>query len=114
VLNRLLGDENGTKYVDVEFAMELILGDLFQRLEPGDAGIVDHHVDGAKRLFGLRKQSPHVDGAGDVALYRNGSATPCFDISDNAVRTVLAGGVIHHHRGARRAQALGDGRADAS
>ncbi len=113
MLYRFLCGEDRTKHVDIELTMELILGDLFQRYELVDAGIVHQHVKSTEGLFGFVKHSPHVRGFGDIALYRNGFTTFRFDVGDNAVCVLLAGGIVDHHCGACRAQALGDRRADA-
>jgi hypothetical protein len=47
-----------------------------------------------------------------VASYCDGSTAFGFDVGDNTVRTLFAGGVVHYYRGTRRAQALGDRRTD--
>ncbi len=113
-LDRLFCGKDCPKHVDVELTMELILGDVFQRQGICvDAGIVHQHVERAEGLFGFVKQPPHVGGFGDVALDGNGLTAVGVDVSDDAVRALLAGRIVHHHCGARRTQALGDSRADA-
>src|SRR5262249_56581204 len=53
VLYRFLGGENRTQHVYVELAMELLLGDLRQRYELVNAGIVHQHVKSSEGLFGF-------------------------------------------------------------
>jgi len=59
------------------------------------------------------KQPPHVVRFGDVALDGNGLTAFRFDVSDNPVRVLLAGGITHDHCGACRTQGFGDRCADA-
>jgi hypothetical protein len=74
--------------------MELVLGDVFQRHEFVDTGIVHQHVDRAEGFFGFVKQPLHVGGLGDVALDGNGLTAVRFDVGDNTVRALLAGGIF--------------------
>ena len=53
----------------------------------------------------------HVGGFGDVSLNSDGLATVRFDVSDNAVRALLAASIVHHYCGASRAQAFRNCRA---
>jgi hypothetical protein len=55
VLDRFFGGEDRPEHIDVELTMELVLGDVFQRHEFVDAGIVHQHVERAKGLFGFVK-----------------------------------------------------------
>ena len=113
ILYRLSYGENRPEHVDVEVLMELILGDLFQPCEPVDAGIVHQDIHPAECLLGFLEQPHHVVRFGDVALDCNGLTAFRFDVSDNPVRVLLAGGIIHDHCGACGAQGFGDRRADA-
>ena len=56
VLHGLARREQRAQHVDVELAVELGLGDLLERLETEDAGVVHQHVQPAEGPDGLRKQ----------------------------------------------------------
>ena len=84
MLDRFFGGEDRPEHVDVELTMELILGDVFQREEFVDAGMVHQHVDRAEGFFGFVKQPLHVGGLGDVALDGDGGLL-LLDISGAAL-----------------------------
>ena len=87
-------DRHRTEHVNVELAMELILGDLFQRKELIYAGIVHQHVERVEGFFGFVEQLPYICGLRNVALYRNGFTALRFDVDDNAVRVLFVGDSI--------------------
>src|SRR5262245_13615201 len=93
--------------------MELIIGDLFERYELVDSGIVHQHVEPVEGLLRFRKQPLHVGALCDIAFDSNGLTAICSDVADNAVCALLVGRVVHHDCGAWLAQALGDRRTDA-
>ena len=92
--------------------MEFVFRDSLQRLERVDACVVHEHVGRTEGLLRFRKETLHVGRFRDVALDRDRLAALASDLRDHAVRALFAGGIVHHHRGARRAQALRDRRAD--
>ncbi len=112
MLDRFLARQQRTEHVGVELAAEFFGGGLFDRHVFVDAGIVHQHVEPAERFFGFIEQALDIGGLNDVAFHRDRLAAFCGDLGDNAFGVGLAGGIVHHHGGAGRAQGLGDSRAD--
>src|SRR4029077_767031 len=93
--------------------VEFVLGDVFERLEPIDAGVVHQHVEPAEGLLGLVEQMPDVGGFRHVAFDGNRLAALGLDVGDDALGALAARRIIHRHRSAGRAQAPGYAGADA-
>src|SRR6202030_2785508 len=70
------------------------------------------HVEPAEGLLGLVEQMPDVGGFRHVAFHGNRLAALGHDVRDDALRALAARRIIHRHRGAGRAEAPGDARAD--
>ena len=112
VLQRFLDRQDRTEDVGVELAMEFVFGDILERSERVDAGVVHQHVRRAEGLLRLRKEPFHVGRFRDVALDCDRLAALAGNLRDHAVRSLLAGGIVHCHCGAGSAQALRNRRAD--
>jgi hypothetical protein len=48
MLGRFLGGKDSAEHVGVELQVKFVLGDVFERLEVIDAGIVHQNVDAAE------------------------------------------------------------------
>jgi hypothetical protein len=112
-LGRFLGGQQQAQDVDVELAVEVLLGDVFQRRELVDAGVVDQDVHAAERLLGLVEQTGDVGALGHVALDGDGLAAGGGDLGHHLVGALAAGGVVDRHGRALGGQGLGDGGPDA-
>jgi hypothetical protein len=112
MLQRFLRREEEPEDVQVELLVEVLLGDVFERRELVDAGIVHQDVERAERLLRLGEQALDVRLSRDIGLHRNGLAALAGDLGHHAVGAVLAGGVVDDDRRAFIRQMLGDGGAN--
>jgi hypothetical protein len=83
--------------------MELILGNLLQWQELVHTGVVHQYVQRVECLFDFGKQALHVASLGNIALYGDDLTAACFNlnISDDAVRGLVAESIVHDHCGTR-------------
>jgi len=65
-----------------------------------------------KAFFRLLEQTLHIFCLRHIAMDRDRLAALAGDLRDNALRSLIAGGVIHHDRRSGGCQALRDPRAD--
>ena len=112
-LDRFLGGEQYTLDVDIELALEVLFGDLLDRRELINGGVVDENVEVAEGLFGFGEDVFHVLDFADIAVDGDGLAAGLHDLGDDAIRALLVGGVIDDDRGALDAESLGDAGTDA-
>src|SRR5471030_1115520 len=93
--------------------MELRFGQLFERTELVDAGVVDQHVELAVLLLDGAEHAQYVGFLGEIALQCDGVAAGPQDLGHGGVGAAGAAGVVDDDGGAVGRQLDGDGRADA-
>jgi hypothetical protein len=104
--------EEQAKDVGVEETVEMLCGELFDRSELIDSGVVDKDVEAAEGGVGLSEEPLHVGGIGDIPLDRDCFAALAGDAIDNAVSVVFAGDVIDDDGSSLLGKALCDRRSD--
>lgn len=112
VLVGLAGDEELATGVDVEDAVELLLGDVLQVTEGDDAGVGADDVELAVVLNGLLEE---LDGLGDVAdvgLDGDGIATVGLDLVDDLLGGLGRVGVVDNDLGTAAGELSGHGGTD--
>src|SRR6516164_412945 len=92
--------------------MEVLFGDILERGELVDAGVVDQNVQPAEDRLRLREETPDLRRSRYVCLDGDGPSALACDLGDHTVGAVLAGGIVDDNRGALSRQLLGDGGAD--
>ena len=92
---------------------KMLFGDVFERREFVDAGVVDEHVEAAVGFFGFGEEAGDVGLFGDVGLDGDGFAAVGGDFGDDFVGAGFAGGVVDDDGGAFGGERFGDGCADA-
>ena len=84
MLGRFLGGKNGAENVRIELPVEFVLGDVFERLELIDAGIVHQNIDAAESRSRFLEQPEDVGRFGDVALDHHRLAATGLDVGNDA------------------------------
>ena len=75
MLDRFLRRQHQAQHVEVELLVEVLGGDVFQRGELVDAGVVDQDVELAERLLRLGEQPSGCPPVlADVGLHGDGLA----------------------------------------
>ena len=92
--------------------VELLGGDLFQRGELIDAGVVDQHVEAAQCFFDLGEDIFDIGRFGDVALDGDCFAAFGGDVGNDFVGGALAGGIVEPMDAPLAASGAGDLGAD--
>jgi hypothetical protein len=99
-------------YIEVEHAVEVLLGDRLQRQEFVNSGVVHQDVDlpefSHRRIYqrlGLRRLA-------DVRAHGLGGAARCFDLPGDGFRLRPARRIVHYYRSALTRQLFRDGRAN--
>jgi len=113
VLGCGLCGEKEPEHVDIEYLMEVILGDGLKRRTLVDARVVNEDVDAAVILDGCVDNALRAGCLRHVAMHSESLAAVFGDMSDDGVRARLAGGIIDDHRCAFSGERLGDGGSDA-
>ena len=75
-LERLLREEERAEHVDVELAVELVLGHVLDRRECEDTGVVDEDVELPIRALRLLDQAEHIRGLRDIAVHGDCHSRP--------------------------------------
>jgi hypothetical protein len=112
LLHRRLGGEQEPQDVDVEHLVELVLGDVRDRREFIDAGIVDQDVEAAVGRDRGVDYALRLGGLRDVAVRGDGLAARLLDDAHDGVGALLARRIVDDDRGAFGRQGLGDRRPD--
>src|SRR4030095_13941637 len=102
-----LGREQHGQDVEIEHAMEALLGELLERGELVDAGVVDQDVETAEGLLRLGAEAIDLLRLRHVGRHRERPAALARDVGDHAVGALLAGGVVDDHGGAGLGQLPG-------
>lgn len=112
VLVGLTGDEELATGVDLEDAVELLLGDVLEVTEGNDTGVGADNVELTEVLDGLVEE---LDGLGDltnVGLDGNGVGAVLLDLLDDLVGSVGGVGVVDDDLGTALAELNGHSLAD--
>lgn len=112
VLVGLTGDEELATGVDLEDAVELLLGDVLEVTEGDDTGVGADNVELTEVLDGLVEE---LDGLGDltnVGLDGNGVGAVLLDLLDDLVGSVGGVGVVDDDLGTALAELNGHSLAD--
>jgi hypothetical protein len=112
MLDRLLRRENEPEHIQVEVLVKVLLGDVLERHELVDPGIVDEDVDAAERL--LRRGEEMLDVPPASRRWRGRRCLPALvrDLSHDSIRAFLAGEIVDDDRGPLRRHMCRDGSAD--
>jgi hypothetical protein len=113
VLDRLLRGEDQAQHVEVELPVEVLGRHFFERREFVNAGVVDQYIEPAECLFRLGEQALDVGGPGHIGLHGDRPAAFACDLGNDAVSSLLAGGVVDHHGRPLVSQVLRNRSADA-
>lgn len=99
VLVGLSGHEELASRVDVEDAVELLLGHVLEVAERHDARVGHHDVELAKVLLGLGEHGDDLGHVRHVGLDGDRVAAHGLDLGDELVGCLGAVGVVDHHVG---------------
>src|SRR5258707_300699 len=113
MLHCRLRGKNQTEHVDVEYLVELLLGDALNRTELVHPRVVDEDVEAAVVLDGRSDDTLGLRRLRNVTTHGDGLATGCGDGGDNLVRAGLAGSVIYDYGCPFGGECFGDGGSDA-
>ena len=113
VLRRFLGGQQKAEDVEVELRVEELFGDLVERREGIDAGVVDQNVELAEGLLGFGEEAGDVGLLRYVALHGDGFAALGGDGGDDLAPRPLAGRIVDDDGRALSCERLCDLRANA-
>src|SRR5262245_13187416 len=86
---------------------------VFQRREIVNARVVDENIELVECLFRFDKETIDLGRLGEIGLNSDSLAAFAFNLLDDAIGTLLTGGIIDDYGSAFRGQLPGDGRTDA-
>src|SRR6202021_3862919 len=112
-LQRLTRGLEQAEHIDIEVAMEVLLGEAVDGREAVNTRIVDQDIDVTEGLFGFGEEAPDVRCGGDVALHGDGLAALSGDIGDDLICALAAGSIVDDHLGPGGSEVAGDLRSDA-
>ena len=90
MLQRFLDGQDRPKDVGVEFTMEFLFGDRFERLELKDSSVVHQHLHRAEDFLRFFEHAFHIGRLGDVSLDRDRLATSAGNLRHCALRSLFA------------------------
>jgi hypothetical protein len=91
------GDEQRTEHIDVEALVKGLFGDLVQRCELIDPGVVDNYIQAAVIRKSRIDQAPRIGILRHVSLNGNRRATSSEDVRNHFLRAFFAAGVIYDY-----------------